>query len=93
MVLLGQDEADIKKISLYLYKLLKQNLQIYKINVFEPQPAPIDKIQNKYRWRIIAKGTMTQEINVIINKCLQKVYDINTKDVSIYVDENPNNMM
>lgn len=34
-------------------------------------PAPIDKIQNKYRYRIIVKGTMDKESNEEFNKCLK----------------------
>ena len=89
----GENEQEIKTISSYIYKLLKQSLQKYNINVFEPMPAPIDKIQNKLRWRIIAKGQANQDVNIIINKCLQKIYEQNIKNTAIYVDINPNNMM
>ena len=67
-------------------------LEKYGINVFKPTPAPIDKIQNKYRWRIIAKGNVTKEVNIIINKCLQNIYEKRLKNVNLYVDINPNNM-
>ena len=89
----GENEKEILEVSSYMYKLLKQNLTKYQINVFKPMPAPIDKIQNKLRWRIIAKGNMTQDVNIIINKCLKKIYDKNIKHTAIYIDMNPNNMM
>ena len=66
----GEDEKEVIKASEYTYKVLKTNLEKYGINVFKPTPAPIDKIQNKFRWRIIAKGNVTKEVNIIINKCL-----------------------
>ena len=57
-------------------------------------PAPIDKIQNKFRWRIIAKGKVTDDVIIIINKCLQNIYELNKfKNTNIYIDINPNNMM
>ena len=56
-------------------------------------PAPIDKIQNKYRWRMIIKGNMDEDINDEINSCLKEVYNKNIKDIRIVVDVNPNNMM
>ena len=57
-------------------------------------PAPIDKIKNKYRWRIIAKGNISSEITIIINKCMQKVYESGIgKKANVIVDVNPNNMM
>ena len=55
-------------------------------------PAPIDKIQNRYRYRIIIKAKMTEEINEILNKYLKKVYQKDTKSVRISIDVNPNNM-
>ena len=59
-----------------------------------PMPAPIDKIQNKYRWRIIAKGKVNNDVNIIINKCLKNIYDnSNIKNTKIMVDINPNNML
>ena len=89
----GEDEKEIEIISIYMYKMLKQNLEKFKINVFQPMPSPIDKIQNKLRWRIIAKGRVTNEVNIIINKCLQNIYEKNLKHTKVYVDINPNNMM
>ena len=89
----GEDEEEIKKVSEYVYKMFKVNLEKYGINIYKPMPAPIDKIQNKYRWRIIAKGKVTDEINVIINKCLHNLYQKNMRKTKIVVDINPNNMM
>ncbi len=90
----GMDEKEIVKLSTFVYNMLKTNLEKYEINVFNPMPAPIDKIQNKFRWRIIAKGNVTEEVVIIINKCLQNVYDLNEfKNTNLYVDVNPNNMM
>ena len=89
----GTKENDVKSISEYFQKMLKTNLEKYGISVFMPMPAPIDKIQNKYRWRIIAKGNVNNDVNIIINKCLKSIYDINNKDVRVSVDVNPNNML
>jgi primosomal protein N' (replication factor Y) len=56
-------------------------------------PSPIDKIQNRFRWRIIIKGNMTESANSVINTCLKKFYDSNYKNTRISVDVNPNNMI
>ncbi len=56
-------------------------------------PAPIDKIQNRYRWRIILKGNMTSEANDILNQCLRQAYEKNWKNTKIAMDVNPNSMM
>jgi primosomal protein N' (replication factor Y) len=89
----GENENEIKNISEYMFNILKPNLEKYQINVFQPMPAPIDKIQNKIRWRMIAKGNVTEEVTIILNKCLQNVYNMNLKNTKISVDVNPNNMM
>lgn len=89
----GEKEDEIKNVSNYMFKLLKQNLQKYEINVFQPMPAPIDKIQNKRRWRIIAKGKVSKDVTIILNKCLQNMYSKNIKYTKISIDINPNNMM
>ena len=52
-----------------------------------------DKIQNKIRWRIIAKGIVNEDVTIILNKCLQNVYGMNLRHTKVSVDVNPNNMM
>lgn len=89
----GINEQEIINYSNYFYSLLSKNLEKYQIKVFPAMPSPIDKIQNKLRWRIIAKGKVTPEVTIIINKCLQNIYQKNLKHTGIYVDINPNNMM
>ena len=90
----GENAQEITNVSTYVYNLLKTNLEKYDFKVFMPMPAPIDKIKNKYRWRIIAKGNVNEEITIIINKCLKKYFDSQIgKKTNITVDVNPNNMM
>ena len=54
--------------------------------------APIDKIQNKFRWRIIIKGNMTEKANNILNNLLKSIYDKDYKHTKITIDVDPNNM-
>ena len=90
----GENQEEISKKSVEIQNIFKKNLNKYNINVFMPMPAPIDKINNKYRWRIIAKGQITNEIIIIINKCMQKIYEKGiTKKLNISIDINPNNMI
>ena len=89
----GDSQKEIEDISLYMFNMLKASLEKYQINVFQPMPAPIDKIQNKIRWRIIAKGVVNEDVTIILNKCLQNVYGMNLRHTKVSVDVNPNNMM
>ena len=87
------NEKELKDLSSYMYKMLKQNLEKYDINVFPPLPSPIDKLQNKIRWRIIAKGKVTEDVNIVLNKILKKIYEINVRSTKVSIDVNPNNMI
>ena len=85
-------ELEIKKVSSKIYQYLEQKLNKEKFKVLRPMPCPIDKIQNRYRWRIIIKGKMTEEANEILNASLKEIYQENIKDTRIAIDVNPNNM-
>lgn len=89
----GTVQEEIINVSKYMYEMLRTNLQKYEIKIFMPVPAPIDKIQGKIRWRIIGKGIVTDEVNIIINKTLRRVFELNLKNTKVIVDINPNNMM
>ena len=86
-------EKEIIELSNRVYNYLKNKLNGQEFIVLKPMPSPIDKIQNRYRWRIIIKGNITEEVNSTINECLQKVYEANYKNTRVSVDINPNNMI
>lgn len=68
--------------------LLKTNEK--DMQIFSPMPSPISKIKNRYRWRIIIKCILG---NNIINKINLSVNSIKTNNnTRISVDINPNNM-
>lgn len=77
--------------NLLINKINKQNIPI---QVFKPLPAPISKIKNKYRWRIIAKGKLSKKVIDMINDTLNEFYQNNryNDNSRIIVDVNPNNM-
>ena len=85
-------EEKIIETSQKVYDLLKEKVPENYI-ISKPAPSPIDKIQNRYRWRIIIKGNMDRNLNEILNKCLATIYEKNDKSVNISIDVNPNNMI
>ena len=96
IIVIGFDslnEEEIKQTSYHVYEFLKQKLNIDDFKVFEPMPSPIEKIQNRYRWRIIAKGNMTNEANKVFNEAINIVTNMNLKSTRISIDVNPNSMM
>ena len=96
IILIGFNSLSEKEIidaSTKIYNYLKTNLNGQEFNVLKPMPSPIDKIQNRYRWRIIIKGNMTEAANNVLNTCLRKFYNSNYKNTRVSVDVNPNNMI
>ncbi len=87
------DEEEIKKASSYMYECLNQSLDLEEFKIYRPMPCPVDKIQNRYRWRIIIKGKVDEKSNAILNKCLRNIYSKNLKSTRVSIDVNPNNMM
>ena len=86
-------EKEIIEVSGSVYNYLNNNLDGQEFKILKPMPSPIDKIQNKFRWRIIIKGNMTETANKILNECLKNVYQKNYKNTRITIDINPNNMI
>lgn len=87
------NEAEIQNVSNGMYNYLKKVLNEDQYKIFEPMPCPVDKIQNRYRWRIIIKGNMDEKTNEILNKALRMIYNKNLKNTRVYIDVNPNSMM
>ena len=86
-------EKEIQETSGWFYDSVKEKLKSEQFKVYKPMPSPIDKIQNRIRYRIIIKGNMTNEANEILNEILKKAYEKNLKTTRITVDVNPNNMI
>ena len=86
----GNIYKEVVEVSKFLY----ENLKKYNIEgiLLKPMPAPIDKIKNRYRWRMILKTTVTEEIITNINELLNKYYAQNYKNTRVIVDINPNNL-
>ena len=87
-VISGADEEMVKVEANQLYQLFKQHFE-----PFAPVPAPITKINNEYRWRILIKDNIDehkiQQINDVMNAYYKQKNDL----VKVSIDINPNNMM
>jgi primosomal protein N' (replication factor Y) len=58
-----------------------------------PMPAPISRIKNKHRWRILLKCEDSENIGGILANMLSEHYnDRNNIGVSLIIDINPVNM-
>lgn len=97
IIMFGISSALIEEVetaSKKIYELInKENLKYKaKIEVYRPVTAPINKIKNKYRWRIIIKCNLNNNIINLLNSVLEKYYNLKFKNTRVVVDVNPNNM-
>jgi len=93
----GLDEKEIIDISNYLYNLINNRIKNSSddINVFKPLPSPIDKIKNRYRWRMIMKCNLDEDIIKILHECLNEYYKKYKKNINtrVIIDINPISML
>ena len=61
-----------------------------QMQVYAPMPSPISKIKDRYRWRIIIKCKLGNNIINKINLCINSIKVTNNTRISI--DINPNSM-
>jgi primosomal protein N' (replication factor Y) len=83
-------QNSVSKISIQIYEKLINENRDNKMAIYRPMPSPIDKIKNRYRWRIMIRCKFTNSIIDIINKSID---NITSKTARISVDVNPNSMM
>lgn len=88
----GEKEFEVIKQAKKVHKYLKERIITEKIGIllYSPVPSPIDKIKNKYRYRIIIKCIYNKQINELLDDTMQKN---DTRLVRQIIEINPNNMM
>lgn len=98
IILIGfssEKEINVINSAKYMYMCLKDKIINEKLQIilYKPVPAPIDRIKNKFRWRLIVKCKFDDKINNALFDCLNKLEMQNIRDVKTIIDVNPTNMM
>ena len=90
----SKDKEKVEFAAKKLHNILQKNKKKNNVNIeiFNPVVAPISKIKNNYRWRIIAKCKIGKKVVDLVNSTLEEYYAIKIKDVRVVADSNPNNM-
>lgn len=87
------DNNIVKEISSKIYNDLKSKIAGKNPNneytVFEPTPAPLSKIKQLYRWRLIIKSKNTENIKRILYEIERNYYE----RININIDINGVNML
>lgn len=86
-VLSGVVEENVKAEASKLYDIFSKYFEVYN-----PIPAPISKINENYRWRLLIKLSLIEENVDRINLCLEEYSLVKIPGVKLSVDSNPNNM-
>ena len=81
---------DAEKTITDLYRLLNKTKIHDNIQIFEPQAYRVTKIQNKYRWKIILKLDLNNQISYWINKVVKFIKI--PKGTNIIIELNPYNI-
>ena len=101
IILIGissKSQKELETIANKIYEDLKEKIKTEKLQIllYKPVPAPIDRIKNKFRWRIIVKCKIDEKIINSISDTMDKINSQNTNnknDTRIIVDVNPTNML
>ena len=97
IILIGISSTNYKEIeknAKIIYEDIKQKIKTKKLQIilYKPVPAPIDKIKNRFRWRIIIKCKIDEKLIDEISDTIEKVS--NTRgNTRVIVDTNPTNML
>ena len=89
----GNKEQEVIKQAKKVHQYLKSRIIDEKIGVllYSPVPSPIDKIKNKYRWRMIIKCLYNEQINNLLQDALKE--NECKKEIRQIIEINPSNMM
>ena len=90
----GTNEENVIKTSKHVHNYLKEKVigENMPILLYSAIPAPIDKIKNKYRWRILIKCKLDDKIISLVNSALKISYKL-SQNIRTIADINPSNMM
>lgn len=89
----GLQEQEVILQAKKVHEYIKKRIISEKIGIllYSPVPAPIDKIKNKYRWRMIIKCLYNEQINELLGQAMEQ--NETKKGIRQTVEINPANMM
>ncbi len=87
-VISGPKEASVLEDANALYNIFQNHFEVYA-----PMPAPISKIKDNYRWRVLMKQEVDDNCIDLINYCLNSFEAVKSKETKLNFDINPNSMI
>ncbi len=92
LVVSGANASEVKmKITELSQHIIEdfENKEIYS-QIIGPAPAPIPKINNKYRWRLLIKCNSSEQIRSVLRSYIK---NDSKKDLTVTLDINPNSVL
>ena len=86
---------ELKKVAKDLHTYLKQRVinEKFGLLLYSPVPSPIDKIKDRYRWRMLIKCKYDERVNNLLTDAIEEFLKMNTKTTRVNIELNPNNML
>lgn len=87
------NKHEIQRVTKKLHQYLKNRIINEKFGVllYSPLPCPIEKINDRYRWRMIIKCIYDEKMNKLLKETLEEFYKFKT-NTRLSIKQNPNNM-
>lgn len=89
----SKNENLLKKYMKELGDMLESILEKYELEMLGPCSSIISKIKENYRWQIVLKGELPQNICKIIKERVYETYSNVYNEVRISIDINPNSLI
>ena len=87
--------AELQKVAKNLHTYLKTRVinEKFGLLLYSPVPCPVDKIKDRYRWRMIIKCKYDDRVNNLLTDALNEFIGMKTKTARVNIELNPNNMI
>lgn len=101
ILIYGDNNNSVKYMSSRIYDIIKEYIidkheDLFVNFLIGPNPAPIEKIKNNYRWQIIIKSS-DDELeglkSLLTRVCILDEYKIKEEGIKISIDINPNTIL
>ena len=96
LIRIGEASVDcLKKVAKDLHTYLKQRVinEKFGLLLYSPVPSPIDRIKDRYRWRMLIKCKYDDRINNLLIDAYDIYLNMKTKTARVNIELNPNNML
>jgi primosomal protein N' (replication factor Y) (superfamily II helicase) len=98
----GPDESDVRETALRLATCCREGLgaisfpnekRRFRPEVLGPAPAPLDRLCDQFRWQVLLKGPLVEDLHGVCREVMGKIRKITVGLARISIDVDPENMM